>query len=277
MVARDGKVVASVSRTLPGHGSAEDLFSCVVEASDTAVSQAGEHIAAIGIGSAGPVHDGAAVSPLNLPQWRYFPLRERVREYFGLPTYLDLDTKALALAEGWLGAARGVDNFLAMVVSTGVGGGLVLDGRLVEGRTGNAGHVGHVIVVPGGRLCGCGAHGCLEAEASGIAIQAITGRPPAEAGPEIIERTGRLVGLGVASVASLCDLDLIVVAGSVALGYGDAFFEAANRSLSENARLEHSAHARIIPGGLGALGPMVGAAAVGWRGLGEELLGGPGK
>ncbi len=105
-----------------------------------------------------------------------------------------------------------------MVVSTGVGGGIVLDGRLLDGRAGNAGHIGHVIVEPDGHLCGCGARGCLEAEASGSAIARITGNPAADASPEVRERTGTLVGRAVASVANLLDLHLAVVSGSVAFG-----------------------------------------------------------
>ncbi len=160
-----------------------------------------------------------------------------------------------------------------MVVSTGVGGGIVLDGRLLDGADGNAGHIGHVIVVPDGHRCGCGAHGCLEAEASGTAIAAITGRPPAEAGPEVVERTGTLVGRAVASVANLLDLRLAVVAGSVALGFGTPFFAAAQAELDARARLDFSAGATIRPGGLGADGPLVGAAAVGWRGRDGSLPG----
>src|SRR5262249_60095234 len=107
--------------------------------------------------------------------------------------------KALALGEGWAGAARGHDDYLAMVVSTGVGGGIVLDGRLLDGAGGNAGHIGHVIVEPDGHACGCGARGCLEAEASGTAIAKITGAPAAEAPLEVRERTGMLVGRAGAS------------------------------------------------------------------------------
>jgi glucokinase len=178
---------------------------------------------------------------------------------------VDNDAKALALAEGRWGAARGVSNYLSMVVSTGVGGGLVVDGRLLDGRTGNAGHVGHVIVVPGGRRCGCGASGCLEAEASGTAIAAITGRDPAQAGPFVVERTGRLVGRAVASVANLLDLELATVAGSVALGFGPPFFVAAQEELSAAARLPFSTGCRIGPSPLGPDGPVLGAAAVGLR------------
>ncbi len=110
---------------------------------------------------------GETVSPLNIPAWRDFPLRRRLAEATGLPTWVDNDAKALALGEGWVGAAAGVSDFIAMVVSTGVGGGIVLDGRLLDGADGNAGHIGHVIVEPDGHLCACGARGCLEAEASG--------------------------------------------------------------------------------------------------------------
>ena len=91
--------------------------------------------------------------------------------------------------------------------------------RILEGAGGNAGHVGHVIVEPGGRVCGCGARGCVEAEASGTAIAHITGRPPVEAPLELRERTGKLVGRAIASVANLLDLPLAVVSGSVALGF----------------------------------------------------------
>jgi glucokinase len=224
-------------------------------------------LVACGIGCGGPMSaDAELVSPLNIPGWRHFPLRARVAELTGLPTWVDNDAKALALADGWVGEAAGVANYLSMVVSTGIGGGIVLDGRLLEGRTGNAGHIGHVIVEPEGRRCECGGRGCLEAEASGIGIRAITGRPPAEAGPDVIERTGRLVGRAVASVANLLDLRMASVSGSVALGYGDPFFAAASRELEMRARLEFSAGCRIVPSRLGADGPLLGAAAVGWRG-----------
>jgi glucokinase len=208
-----------------------------------------------GVGCGGPMTPGGEqVSPLNIHAWRGFPLRSRLASLTGLPTAVDNDAKALALGEGWRGAARGERNFLAMVVSTGVGGGIVLDGRLLDGDGGNAGHVGHVIVEPDGRVCGCGARGCLEAEASGTAIAAATGRPPAEAGDEVRRRTG----------TNLLDLPLAVVAGSVALGYGDAFFAAAQAEIDARCRIEFARGTRIVAGGLGDAGPLVGAAAVGW-------------
>lgn len=220
-----------------------------------------------GAGCGGPMDGPDSISPLNIPAWRSFPLRSRLAQHTGLPTTLDNDAKALALAERWCGAAAGADNFLAMVVSTGVGGGIVLDGRLLDGRAGNAGHIGHVVVVPGGRRCACGGRGCLEAEASGLSIAAVTGRHPADADIVTRRRTGRLVGRAVADVANLLDLPLAVVGGSVALGFGEEFFGAARRELAARARLAFSACARIVPVGLGSDAPLVGAAAVAWRGL----------
>jgi glucokinase len=114
-------------------------------------------------------------------------------------------------------------------------------------------------------VCPCGARGCLEAEASGTAIAARTGAPAAEADDDERARAGRMVGRAVASVAALLDLRLAVVAGSVALGYGDAFFDAAQAELDERARIEFARGARIVPGGLGDEGPLIGAAAVALR------------
>ena len=149
-----------------------------------------------------------------------------------------------------------------MVVSTGVGGGIVLDGRLLDGSGGNAGHIGHVVVEPKGRPCACGGRGCLEAEVSGTAIAAMTGKPAAEADLGLRRHCGTLVGRAVASVACLLDLQLAVVAGSVALGFGDDFFDAATDELRLRCGLEFARRTRIEPGGLRGDGPLVGAAAV---------------
>jgi glucokinase len=226
-----------------------------------------DRIAVCGVGCGGPMGPGGeTVSPLNIPGWRAFPLRSRLHELTGVPTYVDNDAKALALGEGRFGAAAGQPDFIAIVVSTGIGGGLVLNGRLLGGRLGNAGHIGHVVVVPDGRPCVCGGQGCLEAEASGTALAAITGHPAEMAPPALIERTGTLVGRGVASVVNLLDLPLAVVSGSVALGFGEPFFLAAQREVELRCGLEFARDARVIPGALGDRGPLIGAACVGWRG-----------
>jgi glucokinase len=263
LVRADGTLVSRVDAPTPLDVDADTLFatlSGLVDAIDASGARS------VGVGCGGPMDaNGEHVSPLNIPAWRAFPLRARLAAHTGLPVRVDNDAKALALGEGWTGAAKGRQNYIGMVVSTGVGGGIVLDGRLLDGDTGNAGHIGHVIVEPDGHVCGCGARGCLEAEASGSAIARITGSPPVEAPRAVRERTGTLVGRAIASVANLLDLPLAVVSGSVALGFGEPFFTAAQRELDASCRLEFSRGTRIVPGALGPAGPLIGAARVALR------------
>ena len=272
LVTRNGELIDRTQLVVNAQDSSEELFEDLSRAVDAQLLRAVDHHgvrpSVVGVGSAGPITTNVeTISPLNIPQWRGFELRQRLETLTGLPVFGDGDAKALALAEGWLGAARGIDNFMAMVVSTGVGGGIVLNGQLLDGETGNAGHIGHVIVEPNGRRCTCGGRGCLEAEASGPAIEAITGRSPTQPTYEIMVRTGRLVGRGVASACNLLDLKLVVVGGSVALGFGATFFNAAQRTLDELCTIEFSRNARIVPTRLSDEGPLIGASAVGWRGL----------
>jgi glucokinase len=221
----------------------------------------------VGVGCAGPMAlGGATVSPLNIPFWRAFPLRDSLRGALKVPVFVDGDARALALAEGSFGGARDVTSYLSMVVSTGVGGGLVLNGRLLDGATGNAGHVGHLNVVTDGALCACGSYGCLEAEVSGRAIEERTGRPAEQADQATRLRTGALVGRAVGTLSSVLDFAHCYIAGSVALGYGDEFFSEANKSARTLALMSYSHDVEIHRSELGADGPLLGAALVGWRG-----------
>jgi glucokinase len=251
-------------------GEGELLFGDLADLVGQVAAQVGpgQSLVACGVGCGGPMSPGGdEVSPLNIAGWRGFPLRRRLQELTGRPTFVDNDAKALALGEGWIGAAADQRNYIALVVSTGVGGGVVLEGRLLQGRTGNAGHIGHVVVEPGGRRCACGGRGCLEAEASGTALAAISGKLPALAPPGLIERTGTLVGRAVASVVNLLDLPLAVIGGSVALGFGPPFFAAAQREVDDRCGLDFARGARVVPVALGQLGPLVGAARVAGCGL----------
>lgn len=264
LVAPDGTLSGRASVATPKDGDAKELLGEVVALARGVQSGLGAAPRLCGVGCGGPM-DAETVSPLNIPAWRRFPLSQMLGDELGLDVVVDNDAKALALAEGWLGSARDSQNFLAMVVSTGVGGGIVLGGRLLGGRLGNAGHIGHVIVEPDGRRCSCGAQGCLEAEASGSAIEDVSGEPAALAPLEVRVRSGMLVGRAIASVASLLDLDLAVVGGSVALGYGEPFFDAAQVELSARARLDFSRTCRVVPVGLGDRAPLVGAGAIALR------------
>jgi glucokinase len=274
LVAPDGSLLERAMRPTPATSSPDDaeaLWGDLADLVEGVVDLVGpsDRLVVCGTGCGGPMGPGGdEVSPLNIAAWRSFPLRGRLAELTRLPTFVDNDAKALALGEGWVGAAAGRADFIAMVVSTGVGGGIVLDGRLLDGRLGNAGHIGHVVVVPDGRPCPCGSRGCLEAEASGTALEAMTGQPARLASPEWVARTGRLVGRAVAAVVDLLDLPLAVVSGSVALGFGEPFFRAAQAEMDLLCRIEFARGARVVPGGLGDAGPLIGAARVGLCGAG---------
>ena len=259
----DGAIRSRGRIDVPSHQS--DLFDAIVEKSREIIPGTGVNV--VGVGCAGPMtRGGETVSPLNITPWREFPLRESLREALDLDIFIEGDARALALAEGSFGAAHDQTSYLSMVVSTGVGGGFVLNGRLLDGETGNSGHIGHLNVVTDGALCSCGAFGCLEAEVSGRAIEARTGRPAADANVATRQRTGELVGRAVGTLSSVLDFRHCYIAGSVALGYGDEFFDAANKAARSLAMMSYSHDIEIRPSQLGADGPLLGAAMVGWRG-----------
>ncbi|WP_338900566.1 ROK family protein [Streptomyces sp. TG1A-60] len=238
---------------------------------------------AVGIGSAGPVDASAGtVSPVNVPGWRGFPLVQRVRAVTGgLPVELIGDGVAITAAEHWQGAARGHDNALCMVVSTGVGGGLVLGGRLHAGPTGNAGHIGHVSVDLDGDPCPCGARGCVERIASGphiarralengwrpgpdgdtsaaaVATAARDGDPVAVAS---FERAAQALAAGIAATATLVEIDIAVIGGGVA-NAGDVLFAPLRTALKDYAALSFVQHLSVVPAVMGTDAGLVGAAA----------------
>lgn len=270
IVDRDGTVTNRQRCSTPMPATADQLFSVVCDT----IEPLGpfDQFVGCGIGCGGPMtRGGVLVSPLNIPGWRDFPLAERIAEHTGLEAWVDNDAKALALAEGWIGAAVGQRDFVAMVVSTGVGGGIVCDGQLLDGAAGNAGHIGQVVVEPDGHQPPRQIRGVLEAEASGTSLEHITGHPAKESSTAVITRTGRLVGQAVGSVANLLDLRLAVASGSVALGFGEPFFVAAQAEINRICQLDYSRGVRIVPSALGDEGPLVGAGAVAWRALGHRV------
>jgi glucokinase len=263
VVLTDGNVVAQRRCDTPEHG----VWAALATLVRGVQSEASQYeLLGCGVGCGGPMsHEGDKVSNLHIKEWEDFPLRSSLAELTGLTTFVDNDAKAIVLGEAWCGAAVGHKNVIGMVVSTGVGGGIICDGTLLDGHSGNAGHIGHVNVVPNGRLCKCGARGCLEAVASGTAIAAMTNRPAAEAPLAIIQQTGAYVGRAVASVAALLDLRLAVIGGSVALGFGRPFYESAQQEADRYAHIKFVRGIEVRPALLGADAPLVGAAAVARR------------
>ena len=259
IVSLSGAVIARSQAPTPKTDVWGMLSSLITEQ----LSSAPIAVSSVGVGCGGPMEwAGESVSPLNIQDWRNFPLRRRLAEITQLPVFIANDAQAIVLGEAWCGAAQGTSDVLGMVVSTGVGGGILSRGQLVVGRLGNAGHIGHINVQPDGRLCACGARGCLEAYASGPSIASITGAPAESASTETVLTTGRYVGLAIASAAALLDFDLVVIGGSVALGFGEPFFAAVRQEVEQSAQLDFIRGVQVKPVGLGADSPLVGAAAV---------------
>ena len=224
-----------------------------------------------GVSCEGPIdRDTGTIEPMHLPAMHHFELRERVRDLTGLPTVIGTAAHARVLAERWIGAARAVDDVMVLVLSDAVEAGIVCNGRLLRGRRGNAGQLGHVIVEPEGLSCPCGGQGCLTAYASSSAIENETNRPLRRAPASVIERTGMMIGRAVASAAAVLDLRMVLLAGAVPSVFGMPLLEAARRELDQRSRLVHlrqgadRAESRVTLDftAMGIEAPLVGAAAL---------------
>lgn len=239
----------------------------------------GATLVGAGIGSAGPVNElDGLVSPLNLKVWRDYPLRDQVAAALpDIPVLLRMDGICIALAEHWIGAGRGYDNVMGMIVSTGIGGGLILHGNTVSGPTGNAGHIGHVEVAGFDDPCLCGGIGCVEAVASGPKTVAWArrqgwsgttgealgesfraGDPIAEAA---IERSGRAIGQAIASATSLVDLEIVAIGGGFSQ-VTPVLFDHMRTAIAKRWQFGFVTKVKVVPSGLSSEGPLVGAAAL---------------
>jgi glucokinase len=244
-----------------------------------------DRLSAVGIGSAGPVDPAAGtISPVNIQGWRGFDVVAAVTDRLGVrPVVLAGDGHCMALGEWWRGR-RASRALLGIVVSTGVGGGFVIDGKVFCGPTGNAGHVGHTVVELDGQGCPCGGRGCVETLASGpalvrwaqahgwshetsatttpdarhLASDASNGDPVARAA---FTRAADALATAIVSAAALIDLDDVVVGGGVAAA-GDVLFTPLRQAFADRAGLAFVQRARISPSSLGADAGLLGAAAL---------------
>jgi glucokinase len=267
-----GRILLRAQRPTPAKEDGDTVMRAVEDViGELTVSPLWSRAGALGIGSAGPVDASAGtVSPVNVPGWRGYPLVELIG-----------DGVAITAAEHWQGAARGHDNALCMVVSTGVGGGLVLNGQLHAGPTGNAGHIGHISVDLDGDLCPCGSRGCVERIASGpniarraleegwqpgpdgdtsaaaVAEAARAGDPVAVAS---FERAAQALAAGIAATATLVEIDIAVIGGGVGKA-GDVLLAPLRRALADYATLSFVRRLTVTPALMGTDAGLVGAAA----------------
>ena len=229
LVTLSGQVLARIDVNSKA-GSIEELNASLADSIKSVMATPNVVVVGAGIGSAGPIDNmKGTINPVNIPHWVDFSLVDFVREVSGLSSVRIIgDASALAYAEFVLGAGRGATNLMGIVVSTGIGGGVVLNGAFHVGRTGNAGMIGHSVVVQGGNQCACGQRGCVEAYASGTNMakdfgadnfEAVASAARAGDGAAVaaIEKGAAVLALGLLNAVALMDLDTIVVGGGVML------------------------------------------------------------
>jgi glucokinase len=294
LVAGDGNLLASVTRLTEPRATPTRIVETLFAMAEEAQQQAGLAEAAVqgvGVSFGGPVDfpSGTTVTCHHLPGWEGVPLRDLIAARAGQPTAMDNDANAAALGETVFGAAVGCAHVLYLTVSTGIGGGLVLNGRLHRGANSMAGEIGHTLVLPEGPVCTCGRNGCLEAVASGPAIaraareamtagghsslcrldaEALTAKDVAEAAAtdelaaRIMAQAGEYLGTAIAGAANLVNPEMVVIGGGVSQA-GECLFAPMREAVAWHGVLESVRELRLVPAALGAQSALYGAAALG--------------
>jgi glucokinase len=295
-VARDGSILARSNAATP----AEDQEATLAKMIELTEGVRTPDVVAVGVGAAGLVDSSQGMLRFapNLA-WRNLPIAERMREALELPVLVENDASMAAFGEYRFGAGRGYRHLLLVAVGTGIGGGIVADGRLFRGAHGFASEIGHVIVEPGGPLCGCGNRGCWEQVAAGRAIgrmgreaakepdsplrrlaggdpDKVTGRLVTEAALQgvdvakgILAEAGRRLGEGIAGLVNILDPQIVVVGGGVIVA-GDLLLEPARAAFLDAVEgRDYRPPVPIVPAELGNDAGAVGAAALAL----EELRG----
>ena len=294
LVDADGAIVSQSRKPMVANGSADAAVDAVREAIDSLNIAGG--FRSIGICAPGPLDpkSGIVINPPNLPCWRNFPLVEKLTGIYKVPVKLDNDANAAALAETRWGAARGYRYVFYATIGTGIGTGIVLDGRIYHGHTGSAGEGGHVSIDYRGPLCGCGKRGCIEILAAGPAIGArararieadrsrqtaildfaegsiaavsseFVGRAFAAGDPlarEVLQETVELLTTWLGNIVDLLDPDVIVMGGGVAAMLRPFFSEIKNR-LPSYCVNPHAAEIPLLMAHYGADAGIAGGAAL---------------
>jgi glucokinase len=286
VVDREGEVQSFVVASTEAWRGADDGLERLFELGRRALADAAldaADLAAVGIGCGGPLDSagGVLVAPLHLPRWRNVPVTELAEEAFDRPATLENDATAGAAGEHRYGAGAGTRNMVYLTVSTGVGGGVVIDGELFRGGTGNGGELGHVTVDWRGRRCrGCGRRGCLEAYVSGTSIA----ERAREAGLDVVgaaevveaaaegDRTAQSVwaetvealACGVTSIANLFEPELVVIGGGVSRA-GEALLGPVRERVRGGALEPVGRAVDVVASALGDHVGVVGAAAIAYE------------
>ena len=291
-----GEILSSDESTTPATEGREVVIQAILDSAQSALKQTGvtiSEISAVGIGAPGISNPEAGIlfiSP-NLPGWRNVLLRDIIQNKIGKKSFLINDANAAALGEFYFGAARGIRNFIYITISTGIGGGIIIDGKIYGGAIGTAGEVGHMTIDDEGPICNCGNRGCWETLASGTAlareakqrikkgfrtsilkyaggdVEKVTAEAVSNAAEqgdklakELIARTGYYVGVGLVNLINIFNPELIVIGGGLS-NIGDMLLKPAFKVAGERAYKEAFQAVRFASAGLGRNSGVLGAAA----------------
>ncbi len=296
VVSRDKRILAKDSRPTHAERGPEGVMDVMEEGVRHVLEAAGvtmDEVLAVGFGAPGPLNwqTGVVYRLPNLPGWKDVPLAQTMRERLGATCFLDNDANAAAYGEYWLGAGQGTQSMVVLTLGTGVGGGVVVFGKLLRGIDGTAAELGHLKVQRGGRLCGCGQRGCLEAyasvsgmvktaieallEASGESVlkemaggemENVTGRMISDAAEQgdpvalrVFEETAAWLGLGIGSIINYQNPERVVLCGGM-IAAGDLLFTPVREAARANCFKVPGRRCEIVPAGLGGDSGVLGAA-----------------
>ncbi len=304
VVQADGKILGNAKRQTRAEGGPAEVIARIAETVNQAIGAADVSLAdieALGIGAPGPVdsHAGIVFHTPNMPGWDHIPLGQALSDSLGIPAFVENDVNVGTLGEYVLGAGKGTTDMVGIFVGTGVGGGIVLDGKLRHGTHHAAGEIGHMVIAAGGPYCGCGRQGCLEAVASRTAIArdlaagikhgrpnllAVSGKRRlkrmtsgvlakawADGCPltcEVLSRTQWYLGLHAAAIVNLLDPEMLVYGGGLVEAMGDDFLEPVRAVARQHYIYQGGTPVQIVTAKLGDDAGVLGAAVLAQRRLG---------
>lgn len=304
VIDRDGKILATARKKTRPELEFEESAQRIIETVQESIQAAGmtvSDIAAIGIGAPGPLdlEKGEVIFTPNL-RWKNAPIRDRIVKAFNKPTQLDNDVNAGVLGEYIFGGSQGVRHMIGLFIGTGIGGGVIIDGKLLHGFNQNAGELGHMIIHPKGPLCGCGNHGCLEAFASKLAIERmikdaikkgeksllsrrlkegkrIGSADLAQAyfdgdGPtcSAIKSSARYLGIGLTSYLHIFNPEVVVLGGGIVEALGNEYVQMMIKVVQKHAMPIALRNVQIIPAVLKDNSAILGASVLAWQALEQQ-------
>ncbi|MEA3493204.1 MAG: ROK family protein [Candidatus Margulisiibacteriota bacterium] len=268
-----GKILMDVNIPTEAKKGKKTVINNIKKAIDMLISSKKVKIKAIGIGAPGPIlyEKGIVVEAPNLPGWKKVRLKEIFEKEYNVPVFVDNDANCAALAEAWFGAGKFAKHFLYMTVSTGIGGGIIINKKIYRGATGTAGEFGHMTINIDGPRCGCGHYGHLEAHASGTAMkkkvgmEAVSVELAARQGDKkalkAIEETAHYLAIGIANLVNIFNPEMVVIGGGLS-NMRELLFKPVRRDFKKYALTLPAKSVKIVKAKLGNQAGVLGAAAL---------------